>query len=93
MGSVLLLFCTVRRGNAAIVRLIIVGKVIIIVPDISHSVKPLVHLAITLTDFIGEIGDTVHNTDTHDTLDDLLYIHFDYLHLVHYGIAVVDFLN
>ena len=27
------------------------------------------------------------------TLDDLLYIHFDYLHLVHYGSAVVDLLD
>ena len=90
MGSVLLLFCAVRRSNAAIVRLIIVVEVIIIVPIISHSVNPLVHLAVTLTDFIGEIGDTAHNADTHDTLDVLLYIQFDYLHLLHYAITVVD---
>ena len=91
------------RRKALIVRLVhiivepelvlIIVKLDVVLVVAVLLTETLVDLAIALTDLIGKISDACHSTESHDTLDDLLYIHFDYLHLVHYGIAVVDFLD
>ena len=78
-----------------VIVLIIVGADAVIVLVAILLTHTFIYLAIALTELICSEGDTAHNTELHDTLDDLLCVHnkCSSMILVFYGFTVVDFLD